>query len=63
MAPVSTTTVQMTDLRMTDAMIVRRWLRTFLHGHCATWVDTLELDWGPGELEAQLIATDLVSKH
>lgn len=55
--------VRLTSLQPHDAGPVRRWLSDFLKAHLRTWIEARGLGWTEGELEAQLLAADLVGEH
>jgi ribosomal protein S18 acetylase RimI-like enzyme len=55
--------VELTTLRARDAAPVRRWLRDFHRAHGHAWVGALNLGWGAGETDAQLLASDIVERY
>lgn len=62
-APVADSPVSLGPLEHEDALIVRRWLGVFLRQHNRTWVDARGLGWSDPEIDAQVVATDLVTDH
>ena len=55
--------VMLTPMRSTDGSVVQQWLRDHLRYHNRTWVEAHGLGWSEGEVDAQLLATDLVMDH
>ena len=55
--------VVLTTLRPSDGPMVRNWLRQHLQVHNRAWVDAHGRGWSRGEVDAQLMASNLVEKH
>lgn len=62
-APVAEPDVSIGPLEQGDGLTLRRWLGTFLRAHNRAWVDARGLGWSDAEIDAQVVATDLVGDH
>jgi ribosomal protein S18 acetylase RimI-like enzyme len=62
-APVAESPVSLGPLEHEDALVVRRWLGVFLRQHNRAWVNARGMGWSDAEIDAQVVATDLVTDH
>ncbi len=54
--------LELTPLRATDALLVRRWLSAFIKRHARGVDRAARLGWTSAELDAQLVATDVIDR-